>query len=66
MGKIKNPHRFSQDETERLINLIRHHPCLYDSENNDYHNRPLLNNLYENISQKMEINGISGKYMFSF
>ena len=23
MGKIKNPHRFSQDETERLINLIR-------------------------------------------
>ena len=63
-GKITNTHSFSQDEAERIIILIRHHPCLYDSKNNDYQSRTLLNNLYENINQKTEFTLISGIYMF--
>ena len=53
MGKPrKHFRRLTNEETERLINLIRENPSLYDQNKKEYHDRVLINNLYTQIAKK--------------
>ena len=62
MGKPrKHFRRLTYEETERLINLIRENPSLYDQTKKEYHDRVLINNLYTQIATKMNIEGLTGK-----
>ena len=56
----KHFRRLTYEETERLINLIRENPFLYDQTKKEYRDRVLINNLYTQIATKMKI-GLTGK-----
>ena len=65
MGKTKKPKiKLSFEQTEKLINLVREHQCLYDQASNGYRDKILTGNIFKKIARKMEIPNFKGKQEF--
>lgn len=47
---------------EKLINLVREHPCLYNKKDDNYKNKKLRDQKWEDIAKSME-NEMSGEYI---
>lgn len=55
--KLKMAPKFSAIEDEKLINAIGLHRAIYDSENVDYKNQHIKDNIWEVIAKETERSG---------
>ena len=44
---------WKDDQTVRLIELFRHNKCLYDSKNDQYHDKELKKEIIEKIADEL-------------
>ena len=52
----------STEEVEKLIELVRRHPCLYDPRSADHKDAQKMVNTWTSVSQIMEKEGMGGEY----
>ncbi|KAL8601075.1 hypothetical protein ACOMHN_040776 [Nucella lapillus] len=46
---------------EKLINIVRQHPVLYDAADDKYSNQDIKNNIWESIQKKMNMANVTAK-----
>ena len=49
------------DKTERLIELVRHHPGLYDQRSPNYMDARMAYNTWESIANELKLTGVTGR-----
>lgn len=53
---------WKESTTEKLLQLYKDNPCLYDSKCKDYHNRDTKRKVLEDIARSI---GVTSKFFFS-
>ncbi|KAL8565099.1 hypothetical protein ACOMHN_005302 [Nucella lapillus] len=50
---------------EKLINIVRQHPVLYDAADDKYSNQDIKNNIWESIQKKMNMANVTADDKYS-
>jgi len=51
----------SIDISEKIINLVRDHPEIYNQRMKEYKDKDIASNIWKRIANEMSIDGVSGK-----
>ena len=67
-GNMPRGRTISDDVIEKLIELVRENPCIFDQSLPEYRDALFIKNVWDSIAEKLDYNDYEGKFdlIYSF